>query len=631
MSYGANTALSSHATNHKAAAAIEWQALSIKNIEGASQSVRVAWLVQELRGLVAVVDVISVVRGLAHVDAARFFSEQKENWQRSQSVGRERIAFTKVAGSGAAFDSNRPAQDLEVCTLPDLSRVLDALAAVQGQPAGAEDVSSRLQRSVQDWARIRLEQRVRELSDDQANIKAALQSVFPASEPNTTTQSTFAASSASADASACNGTAVTPSRAAAAAAELSTPSTVSAPPAPASNNAVPSTSSSRHGSPYIGPASGVSAPPSGTFWLYDPVIPAKGAPASGGGTSAPGSNGSPRVVGQANSHGSPLLSGQPIGVNQLNSLNGLNGLNGAGALPLISTPASLVSALTSGTGSVGSTGSTGQMVQSRKRPRESAVAALPAQALNLNRVTGGAELFRCPLCGIELANRDDGSTVASDVAVASCGHLYCTGCLAGAMLSGLPDEVFRCKRRRCGALPVWYDRVRHGVATQRVEVFKGQPSEQWLLPEKHRRFLAPDAQGASGQHRRGVVLTVSTRGVPEDSRTPSAASSGPWPAPSPSSSPAITRGPSPTLPPISTITGAPSVQQRWPLSPGSSASASPGIGLPALVGTNAGAGGGAGMSLPRHESCTLYAGQMPDEAANRMLRKLCGYFWFSLY
>lgn len=330
---------------------------------------------------------------------------------------------------------------------------------------------------------------------------------------------------------------------------------------------------------------------------------------------------------QGNSHGnhsSPLLSGQPMGVNQL------NGLNGAGALPLISTPASLVSALTSGTGplgSSGSSGSTGQMAQNRKRPRESTVAALPAQALNLNRVTGGAELFRCPLCGIELANRDDGSTVASDVAVASCGHLYCTGCLAGALVSGLPDEVFRCKRRRCGALPVWYDRIRHGVAAQRVEVFKGQPSEQWLLPEKHRRFLAPDSHGASGQHRRGVVLTVSTRGVPEDARTPSAASSGPWSAPSPSSSPAITRGPSPTLPPISTITGAPSVQQRWPLSPGSSASASPGIGLPALVSASA----GAGASLPRHESCTLYAGQIPDDAANRMLRKLCGYFWFSLY
>jgi hypothetical protein len=36
-------------------------------------------------------------------------------------------------------------------------------------------------------------------------------------------------------------------------------------------------------------------------------------------------------------------------------------------------------------------------------------------------------------------------------------------------------------------------------------------------------------------------------------------------------------------------------------------------------------------NLPRHESFALYAGQLPNEKANGMLRKLCGYFWFSLY
>lgn len=53
--------------------------------------------------------------------------------------------------------------------------------------------------------------------------------------------------------------------------------------------------------------------------------------------------------------------------------------------------------------------------QSRKRPRE-ATASIPAPALSFNQHTGGAELFRCTLCGLEVANRSDGSTLVSDVA-----------------------------------------------------------------------------------------------------------------------------------------------------------------------------------------------------------------------
>ena len=631
MSHVASTAaLSNHASIHKAAAAPEWQALTIKNKQGAQQTVRVAWLVQELRGLVAVVDVVSVVRGLAHVDAARFFSEQKENWQRSQSLGLERIAFTKLVGSGTCADSNRPVQDLEVCTLPDLSKVLDAMAAVQGQPEGAEDVSSRLQRSVQDWARIRLEQRVRELSDDQANIKAALQSVFHTTEPDTATSAPHASP-----------------------AEPSASNALSALPAPGSNNPAPSTSSSRHSSPYIGPANGVAAPLSGNFWLYDPVVSTKVAPCSAGGAAAPGSNGSPCLVSQTMSQSSPIVGGHGMGVHQTNGAS-------TPCVQGICAATSLVSALSSGTGPVGGPSNGVQMAQSRKRPRDSNCSALPAQALNFNRVTGGAEMFRCTLCGIEVANREDGSTIVSDVAVASCGHLYCTGCLTGAVVSGLPDDMYRCRRRRCGAVPAWYERIRHGFATQRVEIFKGQSPEHWLLPEKHRRFLAPEPHGGKLEHKRGVVLTVSTRGVPAmpemvsvraTGASTAATSSGLWPPPSPSTSPALTRGPSPTLPPISTITGAGApaahAQQssRWPLSPGTTAAAastSPAaaLGLPALVSGSGGAGtvgagpgGGVavGPHLPRHESCILYAGQVPDDAANRMLRKLCAYFWFSLY
>ena len=124
-----------------------------------------------------------------------------------------------------------------------------------------------------------------------------------------------------------------------------------------------------------------------------------------------------------------------------------------------------------GSGGGGGGGSAAQTSHghSRKRPRE-APTCIPAPALSFNQVTGGPELFRCTLCGLDVANRNDGSLLLSDVAVAVCGHLYCTGCLTGAIISGLPDDVYKC--RRCGLQPLAYDRVRQGVAVQRVSVFK---------------------------------------------------------------------------------------------------------------------------------------------------------------
>jgi hypothetical protein len=98
----------------------------------------------------------------------------------------------------------------------------------------------------------------------------------------------------------------------------------------------------------------------------------------------------------------------------------------------------------------------------------------------------------------------------------------------------------------------------------------------------------------------------------------------------------------PSLPPLSAITsaaGAP-YAKAWPRSnsPNSSSapsSASAGTGASAAAGGTAGAGASGPLqllqTLPRHESCSLFAGQIPDETANRILRRLCGYFWFSVY
>jgi len=56
-------------------------------------TVRVAWIFRELRGVVANVDLIAAVRGLAHKEAVHFFSQHKEKWLRTQWMGMERIAL----------------------------------------------------------------------------------------------------------------------------------------------------------------------------------------------------------------------------------------------------------------------------------------------------------------------------------------------------------------------------------------------------------------------------------------------------------------------------------------------------------------------------------------------------------
>ena len=462
LATGPASSNANHASNRKTVTVIETQALTIKNVRGVQETVRAAWLVQELRGVVAVVDIISAVRGLAHKEAALFFSEHKENWQRSQTLELERIALTEITGNGSS-ECTRPMQDVEVCPLADLHKVIEAIAAVQGQPAGADDVCSRLERSVQEWARIRLEQRLRELSDDQANIKMALQSVFASRDlPKL---SSAANQAFSAPATTCVSTATSPMACARTSTTASSlpQAPLSNPPAPRSN---PSTS--LHGSPYIGPASGVPTPLTG-FWLYDPAPPAPSSRGGGSNSGARLSATTPAVTSSTGtaagpstgpaSNGSPCLAGQPLGLS-ISSI-GQPASHGATSAAFSSL---LGASSGNGAGSVGT-----QAGQLRKRPREATV-CIPAQALSFNQMTGGPELFRCTLCGVEVANRDDGAVLVSDVAVALCGHLYCTGCLAGSMLSGLPDEVYKC--RRCGLPPLAYDRVRPGLPVQRIEPFK---------------------------------------------------------------------------------------------------------------------------------------------------------------
>jgi hypothetical protein len=136
----------------------------------------------------------------------------------------------------------------------------------------------------------------------------------------------------------------------------------------------------------------------------------------------------------------------------------------------------------------------------------------------------------------------------------------------------------------------------------------------------------PDAKGGEKQ-RRGVVLTISSR-APTVTETRSATRTPSSPSPSsPSPSPVFTRGPSPSLPPI-TACAANAPYPKWPQQ-----HVQPGSGPPygSMVLMPGGQLAAPAQNVPRHESCTLYAGQLPDDTANRMLRKLCGYFWFSLY
>jgi len=160
---------------------------------------------------------------------------------------------------------------------------------------------------------------------------------------------------------------------------------------------------------------------------------------------------------------------------------------------------------------------------------------------------------------------------------------------------------------------------------------QGLPSEYWLLPDEHRRFLLPDTKGGEKQ-RRGVVLTISSRGAATATETRSATRTPSSPSPSsPSPSPVMTRGLSPSLPPITTC-AANTQYPKWPqqhLQQGSMSGPSSGTGC--VVPLPGGQLAALAPHVPRHESCALYAGQLPNDKANGMLRKLCGYFWFSLY
>lgn len=470
--------LLSHGLNKNTGAEIDSQVLTVKTVKGELNTVRVAWILKQQRGVVAVVDLIAAVRGLAHTEAAQFFIQHKENWQRTQSLGLERIALAEITGN-VSPESYRTIH-VEVCPLGDLTTAIDAIAAVQGQPAGADGVCLRLQNSVQEWARKCLEQRLRELSDDQANIAAALQSIFTVREPHTPMPITSSTATNVSDAPAPVSTSTaTLAHMLTSTTKTSTPAEPTSNPYLAEPRSNPATSTSSHSSPYLGSHSSpylgahsspylgaLSAvqPSSGGFWLYDPAPPA---PASRGGEGSSGFGRTP----SANAASASITSSASARTGTNGSLGGQPPSQSARQPDSNASAAAALSAAFNIAGGACGSAHTANVAQaqSKKRPR-GAAACLPSQALSFNQMTGGPELFRCTLCGLQVANRDDGSTLVADVAVAVCGHLYCTGCLAGAILSGLPDEMYKC--RRCGLPPSSYDRVRHGVVTQRIELFK---------------------------------------------------------------------------------------------------------------------------------------------------------------
>ena len=158
---------------------------------------------------------------------------------------------------------------------------------------------------------------------------------------------------------------------------------------------------------------------------------------------------------------------------------------------------------------------------------------------------------------------------------------------------------------------------------------QGMPSEHWLLPEQHRKFLSPDPKVAE-LHRRSVVVTMSSR-APNTTTTTTRTTS----SPSPSPSPITTRGPSPSILPPITTNAASAAYPRWPQqSPGPSSGKCTVSLLPGAPGQLGAPGAGpasAVQNAPKHESCTLHFGQVPDENADSLLRRLFGYFWFSVY
>ena len=63
--------------NQKSAPIIDVHVLTVKNVKGVKETVRVGWIARDTRGVVAVEDVISAVRGLSHEEAARFSRNTK--------------------------------------------------------------------------------------------------------------------------------------------------------------------------------------------------------------------------------------------------------------------------------------------------------------------------------------------------------------------------------------------------------------------------------------------------------------------------------------------------------------------------------------------------------------------------
>jgi len=254
-------------------------------------TVRVAWIFRELRGVVANVDLIAAVRGLAHKEAVHFFSQHKEKWLRTQWMGMERIALAEITVINGSPGSHRTMEDVEVCPLAELFEAVDAIAAVQGQPVGADNVCARLQNSMQEYGRKQLEHRLQELSDDQANIKVALKSIFTVREPSS--NMTYATAPQHSNAN-LDHMLMSAAKPCVALAELK------GNPAPAELRSNEATSTSSHSSPFLGahssPFLGAHSSPylgainavqrsTGSFWLYDPV---PSAPAGGGGGKRPG-------------------------------------------------------------------------------------------------------------------------------------------------------------------------------------------------------------------------------------------------------------------------------------------------------------------------------------------------------
>ena len=117
MSVVNGASLPDHGSAHKE---IDSQMLTVKNVKGVHMTVRVAWIFRELRGVVAIVDLMAAVRGLAHKEAVHFFRQHKEKWLRTQWMGMERIALAEITVINGSPGSHRTMEDVEVYPLAEL-------------------------------------------------------------------------------------------------------------------------------------------------------------------------------------------------------------------------------------------------------------------------------------------------------------------------------------------------------------------------------------------------------------------------------------------------------------------------------------------------------------------------------